>query len=326
MGRVNFAEGVHDRKGIHGPVTLKVAGNKAVELRGWQIFKLPLDQGMLSGLKFEGRARPPGGPSTLNDASLAMPAFWRATVKIKQPGDCFLDMRPWGKGFVWVNGHNLGRYWNIGPQQTMYVPGPWLKAGENEIVVLDLLGPERPVVAALDHPIMDELRPKLDFAQAKRREVTLRSNFGAPAFAGSFAAGSDLQEVRLTKPASGRYFCLEAINAQDGKPFAAAAELTLLDTAGNPLNTEGWTIAYVDSEERELGDGTAENALDGQTANFWHTQWGAAQPGYPHRLIIDLAQARTIGGFRYVPRQGAADVTGRIKDYRIFVADDLIEE
>ena len=70
----------------------------------------------------------------------------------------------------------------------------------------------------------------------------------------------------------------------------------------------------------------AENVFDGQTANFWHTQWGGAQPGHPHRLIIDLAQARTISGFRYVPRQGAAGVTGRIKDYRIFVADDMIEK
>ncbi len=318
MGRVNFGVEVNDRKGIHGPVTLTMADNKPVELRGWQIFRLPLDQDMLGKLKFE-EAR--GGATAAN-----APAFWRATVKLGQPGDCFLDMRPWGKGFVWVNGHNLGRYWNIGPQQTMYVPGPWLKAGDNEVVILDLLSPTKPVVAALDHPIMDELRPQLDFARAQRREVKLRADFGEPVHAGSFAAGTALQEVHLTKPAHGRYFCLESLNAHDGKPFAAAAEITLLGTDGNPLSTEGWTIAYVDSEEREQGDGTAENALDGQTANFWHTQWGAAQPGYPHRLIIDLAHARTIGGFRYVPRQGAAEVTGRIKDYRIFIADNLVEE
>jgi beta-galactosidase len=318
MGRVNFGVEVHDRKGIHGPITLAVAGDAPVELRGWQIFRLTLDQGMLGKLKFEEA----GDSSTAANA----PAFWRATVRLERPGDCFLDMRPWSKGFVWVNGHNLGRYWNIGPQQTMYVPEPWLKAGDNEVVILDLLGPEKPVVAALDHPIMDELRPKLDFAPGQRREVKLRSDFGAPAFTGSFAPGSDLQEVRWARPVRGRYFCIEAINAHDGKPFAAAAEITLLDASGQPLSTEGWTIAYVDSEERERGDGTAENAIDGQTANFWHTQWGAAQPGFPHRLIIDLAQARTIGGFRYVPRQGAADVTGRIKDYRIFIADDLIEE
>ena len=316
MGRVNFGVEVHDRKGIHGPVTLAAAGKDPAELLGWQIFRLPLDTGMLSGLKYE--------KSKNSAAAAAAPAFWRATVKVDQPGDCFLDMHPWGKGFVWVNGHNLGRYWNIGPQQTMYVPGPWLKAGDNEIVILDLLGPEKPVIAALDQPVLNELRPKLDFARASRREVKLRSDFGVPAHSGSFAPGSNLQEVRLSTPARGRYFCLEAINAHDGKPSAAVAEITLLDASGQPLSAEGWTIGYVDSEEREREDGTAENAIDGQTANYWHTQWGTAQPGYPHRLILDLGQSRAVAGFRYTPRQGAADVTGRIKDYRVYVADDLI--
>jgi len=318
MGRVNFGVEVHDRKGIHGPVTLAADGKPPQELHGWQVFRLPLDAAMLAGLKFtapgETRGKAPG------------PAFWRATVNVERVGDCFLDMRPWGKGFVWVNGHNLGRYWNIGPQQTMYVPGPWLKEGENEIVILDLLGPEEPVVAALDQPILDELRPDRDFARSKRREVKLRADFGSPVHAGSFAAGAGQQEVRLPSPARGRYFCLETVDAHDGKPFASAAELTLLDDNGRPLSTEGWTIAYVDSEEREREDGTAENAIDGQTANFWHTQWGAAQPAHPHRLILDLAESRSVAGFRYTPRQGAAEVTGRIKGYRVFVADDLLAE
>lgn len=317
MGRVNFGVEVHDRKGIHGPVTLAVAGEKPVTLQGWQVFSLPLDQPMLGKLAY--------APAAALAPAAPAPAFWRTTVQVEIPGDCFLDMRPWGKGYVWVNGHNLGRFWNIGPQQTMYVPGPWLKSGENEIIVLDLLGPTTPVIAALDRPILDELRPALDFAVSRRREVKLRPDFGTAAHAGSFAPGTSLQEVSFAQPVRGRFFCLEGINAHDGRPFAGAAELSLFDETGHPLSAEAWTIAYVDSEERERGDGTAENAIDGQTANFWHTQWGAAQPGYPHRLIIDLAQPRSIGGFRYVPRQGPTDATGRIKDYRVFVADDLIE-
>jgi beta-galactosidase len=154
----------------------------------------------------------------------------------------------------------------------------------------------------------------------------LRPDWGRPVHAGSFAAGTALQEVRWPTPVEGRYFCLEALDAQDGKPFAAVAELALLDPSGQPLSTDGWTIAYVDSEEREREDGTAENAIDGQTANFWHTQEGAAAPDYPHRLIVDLAQPRLVGGFRYVPRQGPANATGRIKGYRIFVASDLVAE
>jgi beta-galactosidase len=153
MGRVNFGTGITDRKGIQGPVKLGDA-----ELTGWKIFNLPLDHKMLSHLKY--------GDS--KDAGPA-PAFWRAIVKIKKPGDTFLDMRSWGKGVVWVNGHCMGRYWNIGPTQTMYVPGPWLKRGKNEIVILDLEhgreGAGVPVIGSLDHPILDELHPEKDFAQ-----------------------------------------------------------------------------------------------------------------------------------------------------------------
>jgi beta-galactosidase len=53
-------------------------------------------------------------------------------------GDTFLDMRGWGKGYVWVNGRILGRYWRIGPQQTLFLPGTWLRKGENDVIVLDL--------------------------------------------------------------------------------------------------------------------------------------------------------------------------------------------
>jgi beta-galactosidase len=66
------------------------------------------------------------------------PAFHRATFQLGQTGDTFLDMSGWGKGAVWVNGHNLGRYWSVGPQKTLYCPGPWLKQGANEVIVLDI--------------------------------------------------------------------------------------------------------------------------------------------------------------------------------------------
>ena len=99
-----------------------------------------------------------------------------------------------------------------------------------------------------------------------------------------------------------------------------------MDASGKPLSHEGWTVAYVDSEEREREDGSAENAIDGQTANFWHTQWGSTSPNHPHRLALDLGRRQSISGFRYVPRQGAGDVGGRIKDFRIYFGDDLIRK
>jgi len=149
MGRVNFGTGIADQKGLHAPVKLDGA-----ELTAWHIFNLPLDDKMLTRLKF----------SDVKTHS-NLPAFWRATVNIEKPGDTFLDLRPWGKGVAWVNGHCLGRFWNIGPTQTMYVPGPWLKRGKNKIVILDLTGPEKPVVAALNQPILKELHPEYDFNQ-----------------------------------------------------------------------------------------------------------------------------------------------------------------
>ena len=85
----------------------------------------------------------------------AAPAFFRTTFTLARTGDTFLDIRKLGKGVVWINGHNLGRFWNVGPQDTLYVPGPWLKTGQNEIVVFDMLPTARESVAGLDHPILN---------------------------------------------------------------------------------------------------------------------------------------------------------------------------
>jgi beta-galactosidase len=306
MGRVNFGQEVHDHKGIQAPVTL--AGR---ELTGWQIYPLPLDSRMLGRLKF-GAAKTNG------------PAFWRARVNIEKPGDTFLDLRSWGKGVVWLNGHCLGRFWNIGPTQTAYAPGCWWHVGRNEIILFDLTGPEKAVIAGLDQPILDELHPEKDFALARRPKVSLQLASTKPALAAQFASGSQTQEITFQAPVKGRFFCLESLSAFDGQPFAAVAELDLLDPSGKPLSHDGWTVAYVDSEERDKEDGAAENAIDGQTANYWHTEWGAAQPDHPHQLVIDLGITRDIAGFRYVPRQGAGG--GRIKDYRIYVSDNLVQE
>jgi beta-galactosidase len=155
MGRVNFGAEVHDRKGLHGPVNLVAADKKATELVGWKVYSLPLDEKFLGKLHF-------------TRGTDAGPAFWRGKIEIKVPGDTFMDVSSWGKGVAWVNGHCLGRFWNIGPTQTMYVPGPWLRAGKNEIVILDLLSPSKPAVAGVNQPVLDQLRPELDFAGPAR--------------------------------------------------------------------------------------------------------------------------------------------------------------
>jgi beta-galactosidase len=323
MGRVNFGPEMKDPKGLIAPVTL---GGEV--LKSWQVFNLPLDAKMLAGLKYQNRN--------------SGPAFWRFSVVLEKPGDTFLDLRTWGKGVVWVNGHCLARFWNIGPTQTAYVPGCWLKAGQNEVIIWDLIGPAtsesqmatqsdgttfwfsvpRTTIAGLATPILDQLRPELDFARSAQRKSVFAVD-AAPVLSGTFPPGTALQEVKFTRPATGRYFAIESLNAHDGKPFAAIAEIALLDADLKPLSATGWTIASVDSEETEKEDGSAGNAIDGQTANFWHTQWGSAAPDHPHCLIIDLGKSETIGGFRYTPRQGDANVGGRLKDYRIYVGDKL---
>jgi len=83
------------------------------------------------------------------------PCFLVATFSIPSTGDTFLDSRNLGKGVIWINGHNLGRFWSGGPQNTLYVPGPWLKAGSNKIVVFDMLPIPHESVAGLDHPLLD---------------------------------------------------------------------------------------------------------------------------------------------------------------------------
>jgi len=140
-GRINFgAELRNERQGINGTVTL--AGK---ELSGWQIFPLPMDD--LSKLQFHG---------LLKNAPVG-PAFYRGHFDLKDTGDTFLDTRGWGKGAVWINGHALGRFWNLGPQQTLYVPAPWLQKGNNEIVVFAQGRPKDSRIRALRSPILDEL-------------------------------------------------------------------------------------------------------------------------------------------------------------------------
>ncbi len=88
------------------------------------------------------------------------------------------------------------------------------------------------------------------------------------------------------------------------------------------ISKAGWKIFWVSSEETNYLSGDAENVLDGQPATAWHTDSsGANPPGYPHRIVIDLGEARALGGIRYLPVAGNPDEPGRIKDYRVYVSN-----
>ena len=97
-------------------------------------------------------------PATAKKASTDLPVLKYGSFMLSKTGDTYLDLSKWGKGCVWINGHHLGRYWNVGPQQTLYVPAEWLKKGKNEIQVLELLQPGQQVLTGIEKPILDQLQ------------------------------------------------------------------------------------------------------------------------------------------------------------------------
>src|SRR6185312_5716889 len=141
MGRINYgSEIIHNTKGIISPVT--VAGREITG--GWQMYKLPMSS--------------PPGTGRNEKAVVHHPAIYTARFMLNETGDTFFDMRKWGKGIVFINGHNLGRYWHVGPQQTLYVPGCWLKTGFNTITVFEQINNELHTgIKSLKLPILDDL-------------------------------------------------------------------------------------------------------------------------------------------------------------------------
>jgi beta-galactosidase len=302
MGRVNYGKDIHDRKGILGTVEL-VNGGTTREVKGWEVYPLPLDRNMLEGLKF-------------STERLTGPAFHRGVFKLTKTGDTFLDMRGWGKGNVWVNGHHLGRFWHIGPQQTLYLPGVWLKEGDNEVVALELEDNLERTIGGLTEPILNQLeKDESAPPMPVRPPGTLRLQAEDLAKQGSFADGPSAQEFTFT-PLSCRSICLQSLSSQRNDPFASVGELYVLDAEHRPLPRDKWTVEFVDSEELEGEDGRAENVFDDDVETIWHSEWFARKPAHPHSLVIDLGDVRTVGGFRYVPRP--TDSPGRIKEFKFY--------
>lgn len=122
MGHINFAQEMIDRKGITDRVTLS-----GMTLMNWEAHLLPLEEAWVTDLRADA--------VTGSRAGL----FFRGSFDLDKPADTFIDMAGYRKGVVWVNGHNLGRYWDIGPQTRLYAPAPFLKAGRNDVLVFDLL-------------------------------------------------------------------------------------------------------------------------------------------------------------------------------------------
>ena len=302
MGRVNFDKSIHDRKGITEKVEL-ISGNQTKKLKNWTVYNFPVDYSFIKDKKYNETKQLP-----------TMPAYYKGTFKLDKVGDTFLDMSTWGKGMVWVNGHAMGRFWEIGPQQTLFMPGCWLKKGENEILVLDLKGPAKASIKGLKKPILDVLREKAPETHRKDGEK-LKLTGEKVVYEGAFTPGNGWQEVRFDTPVKGRYFCLEALSPQANDNIAAVAEFDVLGADGKPVSREHWKIRYADSEETRSGNRTADKIFDLQESTFWMTVDNVA---YPHHLVIDLSKVETVTGFRYLPR-AEKNYPGMIREYRIYV-------
>jgi beta-galactosidase len=175
FGHINFGPRIGDHKGLIGPASID-----GVPLRDVEAWPIPLDDAWIRGLRpIAAEAAPTGAartgaartgaartgaavagtpaePTPVGAASAAITRlprpgiFFKASLHIESPGDVYIDLSAWTKGYLWINGQLLGRYWNIGPQQRLFCPGPWLQAGDNELLVLDLHRSTPAVVTAAE--------------------------------------------------------------------------------------------------------------------------------------------------------------------------------
>jgi beta-galactosidase len=136
MGRINFAQYLIDRKGITDRVTLN-----GMTLMNWKVYNLPMDKKFILGLRSSGK--------NLNKPGVFFKGSFFLSKTGILPGDTFIDVSKYVKGIVWINGHNLGRYWDIGPQKRLFCPASWLREGPNEVLIFDLHQTEaKPVTGA----------------------------------------------------------------------------------------------------------------------------------------------------------------------------------
>ena len=326
MGRINFGRAIKDFKGIVGDVTLQ-AEIDGVETtwkpRGWSQIALPdsYEKASSSFVHNIDYAKPDKGirmgvPIKWNTDGLDLVTkrgYYRGFFNINKVGDTFLNFERWGKGQVWVNGHAMGRIWSIGPQQTLYIPGCWLKKGKNEIIVLDVIGPTEPIVWGQAEPELNKLQLE---KSNKHNNIGDKPDLNSmtPAIASMFKAGNGWQTIKFDGAKKGRYLAIEVLSTQSGDDVAAIAELYALGTDGKRISREPWTVKYADSEE-ENGNHLGDKVYDLQESTYWQTVKGT---GFPHLLVIDLGSVQTLTGFEYLPRaeQGAP---GSVKSYKVFL-------
>ncbi len=306
LGRINFGRAIMDRKGITDKVEISYEDGDQmnIQLKNWEFYLLPDDYKSQTALKYE--------PLTASNNKVR--GNYRGSFTLKKVGDTFLDMSTWGKGQVYVNGHAIGRFWSIGPQQTLYMPGCWLKKGVNEIIVTDVTGPNEVKVTGQTEPELNKLQMAGPITH-RLKDQNLDLSGEKPVCEGTLDSGNGWKEVKFDQTVSGRYVCIEALNSHWNREYACIAELYLLDQDGKRLSRESWQIAYADDEDVTSGNKNGDKIFDLQESTYWSTNEGVP---FPHTIVIDMGQDKQISGFQILPRmeEGAPEA---IKDYRIYV-------
>ena len=311
MGRINFGRAIKDFKGIVGDVTISAeVDNNEVTWKPREWWQCATDDSYETAVN---TLRLTANSNINKPTEKANRGYYRGYFNLKKVGDTFLNFETWGKGQVWVNGHAMGRIWSIGPQQTLYVPGCWLKKGKNEIIVLDIVGPKQPVVWGQDKPELNKLQLE---KSNKHNNIGDKPdlNSATPVVAGAFKGGNGWQTIKFDGQKKGRYLAIEVVSNQDGKDVTAIAELYLQGADGKRLSREPWVAKYADSEE-ENGNHTLDKVYDLQESTYWQTVRGASMP---HLLVIDLGSEQTVTALEYLPRaeEGAP---GSAKNFRVFL-------
>ena len=308
MGRINFGRAIKDFKGIVSDLTITSEyDNMETIWKPLQWSNTAIADDYDTAVKTLALKHLPAGQDILK------PGYHRGYFNLKKVGDTFLNFETWGKGQVWVNGHAMGRIWSIGPQQTLYIPGCWLKKGRNEIIILDVVGPKEPVVWGQAEPELNKLQLE---KTNKHNNIGDKPdlNSATPAVSGAFKSGNGWQTIRLATPQKGRYLAIECLSTQKTNDRVAIAELYLQNTDGHRLSRESWTTKYADSEEED-GNHTGDKVFDLQESTYWQTEKGAA---LPHLLVIDLGSEQTVSAIEYLPR-AEQNAPGSIRDFRIYL-------
>ena len=316
MGRINFGRAIKDFKGIIGNVTITSDLEKyemTMKPKVWANATFP-DDYQTAVKAFETKV------PEQSKGDFLKAGYHRGYFNLKKVGDTFLNFETWGKGQVWVNGHAMGRIWSIGPQQTLYVPGCWLKKGKNEVIVLDVVGPKEAVVWGQAEPELNKLQLEKSNKHNNIGDKPDLNSSTPITVAGpvngciTAVPGNGWQTFKFAAPAKGRYLAIECLSTQKPNDRVAIAELYLQNEKGQRISREPWTTKYANSEE-ENGNHTGDKVFDLQESTYWQTEKGASMP---HLLVIDLGSEQTISALEYLPRaeQGAP---GSVKDFKIYV-------